>query len=53
VACARQELAAGAGRLELAAEELRLAAHALGEITGQVAADELLGEIFQRFCIGK
>jgi tRNA modification GTPase len=48
------EAAAGlAGRWELFAEELRLAQEALGEITGQVSADELLGEIFSRFCIGK
>jgi tRNA modification GTPase len=40
-------------RAELAAEELRLAGLALGEITGQVCADDLLGEIFSRFCIGK
>jgi len=33
--------------------ELRLAQEALGEITGRVSADELLGEIFSRFCIGK
>ena len=38
---------------ELAAEDLRAAQAALGEITGQVSADELLGEIFSRFCIGK
>ena len=38
---------------ELAAEELRLAGLALGEITGQVTADDILGEIFSRFCIGK
>jgi len=38
---------------ELAAEELRLAGLALGEICGQVSADQLLGEIFSRFCIGK
>lgn len=38
---------------ELAAEELRLAGLALGEITGQVSADDILGEIFSRFCIGK
>ncbi|HEX9182072.1 MAG TPA: tRNA uridine-5-carboxymethylaminomethyl(34) synthesis GTPase MnmE [Burkholderiales bacterium] len=41
------------GRWELFAEELRLAHHALGSITGEVTADELLGEIFSRFCIGK
>lgn len=40
-------------RLELFAEELRLAQRALGSITGEVSADELLGEIFGRFCIGK
>ncbi|MBK1681510.1 tRNA uridine-5-carboxymethylaminomethyl(34) synthesis GTPase MnmE [Rhodocyclus tenuis] len=40
-------------RLELFAEELRLAQHALGSITGEVSADDLLGEIFGRFCIGK
>ncbi len=40
-------------RWELFAEELRLAQVALGEITGQFAADDLLGEIFSRFCIGK
>jgi tRNA modification GTPase len=50
---AQSELAAGAVQLELAAEELRLAGLALGEITGQVSADDLLGEIFSRFCIGK
>jgi len=38
---------------ELFAEELRLAQDALGEITGAVTPDDLLGEIFGRFCIGK
>ncbi|MCG5499373.1 tRNA uridine-5-carboxymethylaminomethyl(34) synthesis GTPase MnmE [Ectothiorhodospira lacustris] len=38
---------------ELVAEELRLAQEALGEITGRVSADDLLGEIFSSFCIGK
>ena len=38
---------------ELAAENLRLAQKELGSITGDVTADELLGEIFARFCIGK
>jgi tRNA modification GTPase len=42
-----------AGRSELAAEELRLAQRELGAITGEVSADDLLGEIFARFCIGK
>jgi tRNA modification GTPase len=39
--------------LELFAEELRLAQTDLQAITGQRTADELLGEIFARFCIGK
>lgn len=39
--------------LELFAEELRLAHDALGVITGGFTADDLLGEIFSRFCIGK
>ncbi len=38
---------------ELFAEELRLAQRALGEITGEFSADDLLGVIFSRFCIGK
>lgn len=38
---------------ELFAEELRLAQGALNEITGEFTADDLLGEIFSRFCIGK
>ena len=38
---------------ELMAEELRLAQQALGEITGDVSSDELLGRIFESFCIGK
>lgn len=38
---------------EVFAEELRLAHRALGRICGQVVSDELLGEIFGRFCIGK
>lgn len=39
--------------LELFAEELRMAHDALGAITGEFTADDLLGEIFGRFCIGK
>jgi tRNA modification GTPase len=46
---AKQERA----RWEFFAEELRLAQLALGQITGEVSADQLLGEIFSRFCIGK
>jgi len=40
-------------RWEFFAEELRLAHVALGTITGEFSADDLLGEIFTRFCIGK
>jgi tRNA modification GTPase len=38
---------------EIAGEELRLAQHALGEITGEYRSDDLLGAIFSTFCIGK
>ncbi|MEW5250355.1 tRNA uridine-5-carboxymethylaminomethyl(34) synthesis GTPase MnmE [Microbulbifer discodermiae] len=38
---------------ELLAEDLRMAQQSLGEITGAVSADQLLGEIFGSFCIGK
>jgi tRNA modification GTPase len=41
----------GAG--EILAEDLRMAHNTLGEITGVVRADDLLGEIFSSFCIGK
>jgi tRNA modification GTPase len=41
------------GELDLLAEELRLAHDALAEITGRFTPDDLLGEIFSRFCIGK
>ncbi|MFZ5573598.1 MAG: tRNA uridine-5-carboxymethylaminomethyl(34) synthesis GTPase MnmE [Pseudomonadota bacterium] len=44
---------AAARQLELFAEELRLAQAALSEITGEFTADDLLGEIFGSFCIGK
>ena len=41
------------GSLELQAEELRLAQRAFTDLTGTYTADDLLGEIFSRFCIGK
>ena len=41
------------GKLEILAEELRLSQQALGSITGEFTSDDLLGEIFKRFCIGK
>lgn len=53
-ALARVAVAIGqTSRLEIAADELRRAQHALGQILGEVSADDLLGEIFGRFCIGK
>lgn len=42
-----------APELELKAEDLRMAARALGRITGRIEADELLDVIFRDFCIGK
>lgn len=55
VAKGELELAAlcGNGQIELLAEHLRLAQVACGEITGEFTADDLLGVIFSRFCIGK
>jgi tRNA modification GTPase len=50
---AAEHLAARAQSLDLLAEELRLAQNALNEITGEFGADDLLGVIFSRFCIGK
>jgi tRNA modification GTPase len=47
----RQALAAGS--LDLAAEALRAAHDALGEVTGRIVPDALLGHIFSTFCIGK
>jgi len=56
LAAADAHLARAAGelpRVELCAEELRLAQEALNGITGEFTPDDLLGEIFSRFCIGK
>jgi len=56
LAAAKEHLTGAAGekeRWELFAEELRLAQDALSAITGGFTADDLLGEIFGRFCIGK
>ncbi len=50
---ASAQLARAVPLLELLAEELRLAQNALSEITGEFSADDLLGVIFARFCIGK
>jgi len=41
------------GQAELVAEELRLAQEELSQITGEFTPDDLLGEIFSKFCIGK
>ena len=50
---AREHAAVGDVALDLFAEELRLAHDALSEITGAFTSDDLLGEIFGKFCIGK
>ena len=46
-------LANGSNALDLLAEELRLGQNALNRITGEFGADDLLGVIFSKFCIGK
>jgi len=43
----------GVAREELFAEELRYAQDALAAVSGRITSDDLLGEIFSRFCIGK
>ena len=53
LALAQAHLHAAQLALDLMAEELRLAQQALGSIVGEFTADDLLGEIFGRFCIGK
>lgn len=53
LALAASHAALADGALDLLAEELRLAHQALQTITGRFTADDLLGEIFSRFCIGK
>jgi tRNA modification GTPase len=53
LAGAAAHLAGAPPPLELFAEELRLAQEALAGITGEFTADDLLGAIFSRFCIGK
>ncbi|MBN8747532.1 tRNA modification GTPase MnmE [Xylophilus ampelinus] len=53
LALAMAHLEAAQPPLDLLAEELRLAQNALNAITGEFGADELLGVIFSRFCIGK
>lgn len=53
LALARAHLAAETLALDLLAEELRLAQNQLNSITGEFTPDDLLGEIFSSFCIGK
>jgi tRNA modification GTPase len=53
LAAAQAHAAARDTALDLLAEELRLAHQRLGEITGEFTNEDLLGEIFSRFCIGK
>ena len=53
LARAAAQLRAAMPALDLLAEDLRQAQLALSEITGQFSSDDLLGEIFSRFCIGK
>jgi tRNA modification GTPase len=48
-----KEAADNYAQIEIFAESLRLAQLALSEVTGEFTADDLLGEIFSRFCIGK
>jgi len=45
--------AAAAGPLELKAEGLRLAADAMGRMTGEIGIEDVLDDVFKRFCIGK
>ena len=53
IGLAEAHLAAHSQSLDLLAEELRLAQNFLNEITGEFGAEDLLGVIFSRFCIGK
>ena len=50
---AREHLESKSPALEVIAEELRLALNDLSSITGEFTPDDLLGEIFSKFCIGK
>ena len=42
-----------AKNIELAAEDLRIASHAIGKITGRIDVDDILNVVFSKFCIGK
>ena len=49
----RDFLTGTADAIELRAEDVRRAAHAIGRITGRVDVEDVLDQIFSRFCIGK
>jgi tRNA modification GTPase len=53
LAQAQAQLSCAAPALDLLAEDLRQAQQALSQITGAFTPDDLLGEIFSKFCIGK
>jgi tRNA modification GTPase len=53
VAALRRAGQVGAGADEILAEELRIAAHALGRLLGKVDVEDILDKIFRDFCIGK
>ncbi len=53
VAALRRAGQVQAGADEILAEELRLAAHALGRLLGRVDVEDILDKIFKDFCIGK
>jgi tRNA modification GTPase len=53
LALAQQYLSYPAPGLDVVAEELRLAQNAMNEVTGEFNTEDLLGEIFSKFCIGK
>lgn len=50
---AHAEMASGQNRVEIAAEEIRNAMHALDSVVGRTGIEDILDEIFSRFCIGK
>jgi len=53
IEAARTEIASGQKRVEIAAEEIRNATGALDSVVGRTGIEDILDEIFSRFCIGK
>ena len=53
LAAARELVDSAPGSVELIAAELRQGLDELGQMTGTISPDEVLGRIFSRFCIGK